>query len=210
MDDVLTDMLLAAEAGRARNGDRLRRRVRRGAHGDPARRRRGVALGVRSAADQAADRDMRARIPTTTLTRLCVALLDNAVQHAPRGSEVEISASAEGDRIAVRVIDAGSASPRRTSIASSSGSHGGRRPDGAGGSDGPRPRARGGDRRRGLDHRRAHLTRGHDVPSDASTRLTAAIAGPHAAGTMQSSTPFAKRRTPPSDETTSPDATGAP
>lgn len=50
---------------------------------------------------------MRARIPTTTLTRLCVALLDNAVQHAPRGSEVEISTSAEGDRIAVRVIDAG-------------------------------------------------------------------------------------------------------
>lgn len=109
MDDVLTDMLLAAEAGQSSGtaivSDAVSAAVRTVT---PLADDAGVALGVRSAADQAAATgDVRARIPTTTLTRLCVALLDNAVQHAPQGSEVEISTSAEGDRIAVRVIDAG-------------------------------------------------------------------------------------------------------
>ncbi len=47
------------------------------------------------------------RMPRVTLTRLCVALLDNAVQHSPTGATVEISAATSGDTVEVRVHDAG-------------------------------------------------------------------------------------------------------
>ena len=110
MDAVLPDMLLAAESGQSSEtavvSDAVTEAVRTAT---PLADDAGVVLGIRGAADQAAASGaVRARIPTVTLTRLCIALLDNAVQHTPRGSAVEISASAEGGRVAVRVTDAGS------------------------------------------------------------------------------------------------------
>jgi signal transduction histidine kinase len=104
LDDVLTDLLLSAEAE---------------AEGAPA----GVdaaacaASAVRSLRPLASDRAVAieisavdapiAAIPAVTLTRLCVALIDNAVQHAPTGSAVAVSVQRREGKVQIRVTDHG-------------------------------------------------------------------------------------------------------
>lgn len=103
LDEVLTDMLLAAE----------------GQHtGEPAEVGAAVDAAVATVRPLADDADVhlavaipapaRVTLAPVTLTRLLVALLDNAVQHAPRGSSVSLDVE-EGTRdVTFRVRDAGS------------------------------------------------------------------------------------------------------
>jgi signal transduction histidine kinase len=104
MDDVLTDMLLAAEADAARTELPT----------DVAQCAESAAQSLRTMAGERAvsivvDVDGRptAAIPRVTLTRLCVALLDNAMQHAPPRSAIGVSARAIGGRVQIRVADSG-------------------------------------------------------------------------------------------------------
>jgi signal transduction histidine kinase len=104
MTDVLNDLLLAAEGGAAA--------------GDPASVAEAVktaAESLRPLADDAGVMltvDVRqsaaVALPTVTLVRLVVALLDNAVQHSPSGAAVTVSATVEDGDVAIRVADHGS------------------------------------------------------------------------------------------------------
>lgn len=90
MADVLTDLLLSAEGDLdLGEGSDVRDAVSR------------AVSAVRPLADDAevsvtvdAVEPMSARMPLVTLTRLLVALLDNAIQHAPAGGSVTVTASA--------------------------------------------------------------------------------------------------------------------
>lgn len=105
MNAVLTDLLLAAtaEAGG----------TQRGAVGPSLAE---AARLLQSIADEAAVRLQVADgagvavvpVSQAALTRMLVALVDNAVQHAPAGSTVEASATVVGARVQLRVSDAGS------------------------------------------------------------------------------------------------------
>jgi signal transduction histidine kinase len=50
-------------------------------------------------------------MPQVTLTRLCVALTDNAIQHSPHGAHVLLSASSQSDHALIRVRDHGPGIP---------------------------------------------------------------------------------------------------
>jgi signal transduction histidine kinase len=109
-EDNLTELLLAAQADQepveraasnpadaAREAMDLVRPIADGA---------GVSLEAGSLAELAV------AMPAVTLTRLCTALLDNAVQHAPNGTAVVISAVAVGAAVVeVRVTDQGPGVP---------------------------------------------------------------------------------------------------
>jgi len=104
MDDILTELLLAAR------GDQL-----------PTTASADVATAIAAAVDTlrplADDAGVRlepsvtgtpaVRMPEVTLTRLCVALIDNAVYHSPRGAVVAVTATTAGHGIEVRVADQG-------------------------------------------------------------------------------------------------------
>ncbi len=103
MDEILSDMLIAAE-GDAQSG------VVADVEGclalavsslQPLAQENGVQLAMRVPAP------LRVAVPGATVTRLCVALIDNAIQHAPAGSEVFIDARAAGDVGEIRVADRG-------------------------------------------------------------------------------------------------------
>ena len=104
MDDVLTDMLLSAEAEAAQTGPPAD--VGACLHSAaqslvPMVEERAVTIEVW------VDGRPTAAIPTVTLTRLCVALLDNAVQHAPSGTAIGVAARAIGATVQIRVTDRG-------------------------------------------------------------------------------------------------------
>lgn len=102
MDDVLADMLLTAEGA---------------AHAGTSR----VDLCARAAVDTltalAADAGVALRVerlpelavavPAVTVTRMCTALLDNAIGHAPAGSTVSVGAVGEEHDVVIRVEDRG-------------------------------------------------------------------------------------------------------
>lgn len=105
MDAVLTDMLLTAE-GTATDAEP--------AVVDAALTAAAATVaplaeeaGVRVRVGQGDDAGPRVRLPRVTLDRLCVALLDNAVQHTPAGGEVALSARSDGRGVAIRVRDGG-------------------------------------------------------------------------------------------------------
>ncbi|MRH27820.1 sensor histidine kinase [Microbacterium sp. SYP-A9085] len=103
LDDVLADMLLTAEGGSAEDGradvaDCLRTAQQTM---EPLAEESGVALHWSS------DDGITARMPAVTLTRLCVALIDNAIGHAPAGSTVTVRAISTGSTVEIRVADAG-------------------------------------------------------------------------------------------------------
>ncbi|WP_295010229.1 sensor histidine kinase KdpD [uncultured Microbacterium sp.] len=107
MDAVLTELLVAAQADRGVAGPT------EAAEAAPAIDA-AVEL-IRPLAEEAGV-VMRGRavpglvvgVPAVTLTRLCTALLDNAVQHAPAGSAVELSAqNGAGGMVDIRVADRG-------------------------------------------------------------------------------------------------------
>lgn len=103
LDDVLTDMLLTAEGD---SSDQERAEVSACISA--------AVETIRPLADEGAvsvsswiEGEPVARMPTVTLTRLCVALLDNAVQHAPAGSQVTARAVRTDGTVEIRVADAG-------------------------------------------------------------------------------------------------------
>lgn len=105
MDAVLTDMLLTAE-GTATDAEP--------AVVDAALTAAAATVaplaeeaGVRVRVGQGDDAGLRVRLPRVTLDRLCVALLDNAVQHTPAGGAVALSARSDGRGVAIRVRDGG-------------------------------------------------------------------------------------------------------
>jgi signal transduction histidine kinase len=104
MDDVLTDMLLDAEAdaaGAAQASDVGTSIAAAAQSLRPMAAEREVSIEV------ASDGWPTAAIPSVTLTRLCVALLDNAIQHAPAGTAIGASARSEGGWVQLRVSDHG-------------------------------------------------------------------------------------------------------
>lgn len=113
MDDILTELLLAAQADQGPVED---------AASDVAAAVEGAIELIRPIADAAgvalrseAAPGITAAVPAVTLTRLCTALLDNAVQHAPRGTEVTVSATAAPGAgqgmVGLRVADHGPGVP---------------------------------------------------------------------------------------------------
>lgn len=104
MADLLTDLLLTAR-GETVTPDSptpvepaLLEAVRAM---EPVAADAGVRLEVRTAASAMVD------VPAVTLTRVTVALLDNAIQHAPAASAVTVGLERHGRFAAVRVIDRG-------------------------------------------------------------------------------------------------------
>lgn len=102
MDDVLTDMLLTAEGDQSPEAPSDVAGCASAALAllHPFAEERGVTLT--STVPPA-----RAAVPTTTLTRLCVALLDNAVQHSRPGTEVSLTSHSTARTVEIRVADAG-------------------------------------------------------------------------------------------------------
>lgn len=107
LDGVLTDLLVAAETA----ADRPRPHAHAGvgptvdsaiAITEPGAREREVQL-VRHL-----ERGLVVAADGTAVTRALVALLDNAVRHAPPGSEVTVAARRAGPWAEIRVIDQGS------------------------------------------------------------------------------------------------------
>lgn len=91
MDDILTELLLAAqtdqgpvEAAAADAAD---------AAGAAVELIRPIADGAAVALRSDLAPGIAVAVPAVTLTRLCTALVDNAIQHAPRGTMVTITAS---------------------------------------------------------------------------------------------------------------------
>lgn len=102
MDDVLADMLLTAEGqvhtGTARVDDSVRT----------------ATDALASLADEAGVRLRAPRltsapvaVPAVTVVRMCTALIDNAIGHAPAGSDVTITADADDRDVVIRVADGG-------------------------------------------------------------------------------------------------------
>lgn len=104
MDDVLTDMLLSAEGAASAEGtaavaDGLGSAA---AVVAPLAAEAGVEVEV-----DAGPPGLRVALPVVTLARVCIALADNAVGHAPGGSAVGLAARVTGDTVEIRVVDAG-------------------------------------------------------------------------------------------------------
>ena len=94
MDEILTELLLAAQADQAPVPTEV---------ADAATAVQGaidmilpIAQGADVALQAAVAPGMPVAVPAVTLTRLCTALLDNAVQHAPPRSSVTLSVASGG------------------------------------------------------------------------------------------------------------------
>ena len=107
MNDVLTDLLTAAETAGARAvredvstvvSDAVTAAI-------ATMRPRADDAGVRLAS--AGDPRLRAGTEPAALSRAVVALLDNAVRHSPPGGSVEVTAEASGRKVVIRVSDQG-------------------------------------------------------------------------------------------------------
>lgn len=103
MNDTLTDLLMAAEGtadttSLTRVGDAVNAAV---ARLQPLADDSGVTLEVVST-------DRAVRMPLPTLTRVLIAVIDNAIQHSPGGTTVTIEASAAADEVEIRISDQGS------------------------------------------------------------------------------------------------------
>jgi two-component system OmpR family sensor kinase len=103
MNDMLTDLLMAAE-GKAETtalapvGEAMDAAVSRL---QPLADDSGVTLEVIST-------DRAVRMPLPTLTRILMAVVDNAIQHSPRGGVVTIAAATARNDVEIRVSDQGS------------------------------------------------------------------------------------------------------
>ncbi|WES64157.1 HAMP domain-containing sensor histidine kinase [Microbacter sp. GSS18] len=104
MDDVLTDLLLTAESDAA--GEL--------AVSDAVACARDAAAALAPVADEHhvsivvdAPPHAPAAMASVTLTRLCIALVDNAVQHSPDGASVRVRVERADGRVLLRVEDEG-------------------------------------------------------------------------------------------------------
>ena len=105
MANVLDDMLLTVEGAPAEVGVRT----------SAVQCLRQAVTSLDSLAEQmnitmtlTASSDMMVAVPRSSLTRAIVAIIDNAIQHSPSGSSIEISAETEGSTAVIRVSDHGS------------------------------------------------------------------------------------------------------
>lgn len=102
LDEVLADMLLAAEGAASRVPGDVADAIDAAAHTvAPLAEAAGVRVQVEVGSAT------RVRMPHPTLVRVCVALLDNAIQHAPRESAVTIRTDVRGDATLILVADRG-------------------------------------------------------------------------------------------------------
>lgn len=102
MNDMLTDLLMAAEGkvdttAVAAVGEAVDAAV---ARLQPLADDSGVTLEIFST-------DRAVRMPLPTLTRILIAVIDNAIQHSPRGTSVTIAAATARDDVEIRVSDHG-------------------------------------------------------------------------------------------------------
>jgi signal transduction histidine kinase len=104
MSELLNDLLLTAEGSRIVPdtptvvADAARDALEALA---PVAADAGVRLELR------ADIDLAVDVPAVTVTRVAIALVDNAIQHAPKGSEVTLSIGVDGRMAVLRVADRG-------------------------------------------------------------------------------------------------------
>ncbi|WP_031206619.1 sensor histidine kinase [Microbacterium maritypicum] len=104
MGDVLNDLLIAAEGASHDDGE-----------AEVASAASTAVAAISTIADEhevaltvtVVDDGAVARIPTVTLVRVLVALLDNAVQHSPAGGAVTIRIGTDARDVTVRVTDEG-------------------------------------------------------------------------------------------------------
>ncbi|EPD84923.1 hypothetical protein HMPREF1529_01532 [Microbacterium sp. oral taxon 186 str. F0373] len=107
MDAVLTDMLLTAEGAATDAEPATVDAALRAAAATVAPLAEEAGVRISLGVDDDAGAGLRVRLPRVTLDRLCVALLDNAVQHTTAGGEVALSARSDGRGVAIRVRDGG-------------------------------------------------------------------------------------------------------
>ena len=104
MARVLDDMLLTAEGAPAEAGTKtsvvacLRQAVTSLA---PLAEQKDIAVTLRASCE------MMVAVPETSLTRAVVAIVDNAIQHSPAQSDVDVSAQVVGSMAVIRVSDHG-------------------------------------------------------------------------------------------------------
>jgi len=96
MDDILTELLLAAQADQGSSAEA--RADASASVQDAIELIQPIADGAGVVLRPTGAPGIVVGVPAVTLTRLCTALLDNAVQHASRGTEVTISAAPGADR----------------------------------------------------------------------------------------------------------------
>lgn len=104
MNDVLNDLLISAEASAVKSeqaADAVEAANVATASLRPLADESGVRLSVVAAGP------VMVELVSVTLVRVLVALVDNAIQHSPRGGTVTVSVSREGAHAAVRVTDEG-------------------------------------------------------------------------------------------------------
>jgi len=105
MTRVLDDMLLTVEGAQVVEGMKtsvvecLRQAV---TSLEPLAQQAGVAVRLQASSD------MAVAAPTTSVTRALVAVIDNAIQHSPSGSTVDIAAGPVDRMAVIRVRDHGS------------------------------------------------------------------------------------------------------
>ncbi|WP_292835087.1 HAMP domain-containing sensor histidine kinase [Microbacterium sp.] len=104
LDETLTDMLMIAEAAGAPDGraDVAAAMAAAASALEPLAAERRITVNVEAATLA------QAAIPAVTLARLLSALLDNALQHAPHDSAIDLTATTAGRSIEIRVRDQGS------------------------------------------------------------------------------------------------------
>lgn len=108
MDETLTDLLLAAESDAATSAATRAASDVATALADAAELMRALADSAGVRVETTVDGAPAAAMPAVTLARLVVALGDNAVQHAPPSSVVQLSARDTVDGVEIRVRDEGS------------------------------------------------------------------------------------------------------
>jgi signal transduction histidine kinase len=104
MTDVLNDLLITAEGTRPTLTE-------------PTRLDHAAAEALETLTPMAAEADVHLAlesdqsvvvdVPARTMTRLVIALVDNAIQHSPRGSTVDIEATSDSRTAQLRVVDHG-------------------------------------------------------------------------------------------------------
>lgn len=104
MAEVLTDLLLTAE-GATVVPDEPTDVVTAAREAVAALLPMATDAGVRLELDAVAP--LAVRVPASTVTRVAIALIDNAIQHAPPGSVVTVRVDVVGHDVALRVADRG-------------------------------------------------------------------------------------------------------
>ncbi|WP_243063976.1 sensor histidine kinase KdpD [Humibacter sp. RRB41] len=104
MSELLNDLLLTAEGSRVVPDTPT---VLTDAARDALEALAPVAADAGVQLELHADIDVAVDVPAVTVTRVAIALVDNAIQHAPKDSEVTLSIGVDGRMGVLRVADSG-------------------------------------------------------------------------------------------------------